>query len=69
MSILNTLENISVSENETVTLAGQYYVAESSLHYNLHRYYDPKTGRYLTTDPIGLAGGINLFNLWLYGAS
>lgn len=43
------------------TLAGQYYDSESGLHYNYHRYYDPSTGRYLTPDPIGLAGGINLF--------
>ena len=40
---------------------GQYYDSESQLHYNYLRYYHPQTGRYLTLDPIGLAGGINLF--------
>jgi uncharacterized protein RhaS with RHS repeats len=33
---------------------------ETGLHYNRHRYYDPAMGRYISTDPIKLAGGISL---------
>ena len=40
---------------------GQQYDPFSALHYNYFRDYDPATGRYLETDPIGLAGGANLY--------
>lgn len=40
---------------------GQYYDDETGLHYNYHRDYDPETGRYLTPDPIGQAGGPNIY--------
>ncbi|MEV0687179.1 putative T7SS-secreted protein [Nocardia sp. NPDC050378] len=33
---------------------GQYADAESGLHYNYYRTYDPETGRYLSIDPLGL---------------
>ncbi|MFF4702247.1 DUF6531 domain-containing protein [Streptomyces sp. NPDC001297] len=38
---------------------GQYFDPETGLHYNYFRHYDPETGRYLTTDPLGLAPAPN----------
>ena len=40
---------------------GQYYDDETSLHYNYFRTYDPSTGRYLESDPIGLRAGPNTY--------
>lgn len=40
---------------------GQYYDQLTGLHYNGFRDYDPKIGRYIESDPIGLSGGVNLY--------
>ena len=44
-----------------IRFPGQYYDAETGLHYNRYRYYDPSIGRYISADPIGQAGGVNLY--------
>lgn len=40
---------------------GHYLDPELGLHYNRFRYYDPRLGRYLQSDPWGIAGGYNLY--------
>jgi RHS repeat-associated protein len=40
---------------------GQYFDSETGLHYNRFRYYDHEPGRFISEDPIGLDGGVNLF--------
>lgn len=46
---------------QNLMMQGQYLDRETGLHYNLHRYYDPDSGRFTQQDPIGLAGGLNLY--------
>jgi RHS repeat-associated protein len=55
--------DVATIENN-LRFAGQYFDEETGLHYNFHRYYDPTTGRYTQTDPIGFAAGDS--NLYRY---
>ena len=41
---------------------GYYTDSETGLHLLTHRYYDSSAGRFLTRDPIGYGGGINLYS-------
>ncbi len=56
------VEKLVVNEVEqNLRFQGQYFDVETGLHYNTFRYYDPEIGRFITQDPIGLLGGVNLY--------
>lgn len=46
--------------SQSLRFAGQY-ADETGLSYNYFRDYDPTLGRYMQSDPIGLAGGLNTY--------
>ncbi|WP_260414972.1 RHS repeat-associated core domain-containing protein [Pseudomonas cichorii] len=45
-----------------IRFQGQYHDHETGLHYNRYRYYDPNVGRFISKDPIGFVGGLNLYH-------
>lgn len=54
---------VTISNTAALNLGflGQYYDAESGLWNNGYRDYDASSGRYVESDPVGLAGGINTY--------
>ncbi len=46
---------------QPIRMQGQYADTETGLYYNTFRYYDPDIGRFVSEDPIGLMGGLNLY--------
>jgi RHS repeat-associated protein len=57
---------VGTTASNPLRFPGQQHDSVTGLHYNYFRDYDPATGRYLEADPIGLDGGINLYE---YAAS
>ncbi|EEC0297189.1 RHS repeat protein, partial [Salmonella enterica subsp. enterica] len=55
------ISNSGAYFEQPLRLPGQYFDEETGLHYNLFRYYAPECGRFVSQDPIGLAGGLNLY--------
>ena len=52
---------VTDSAYQPLRLQNQYTDRETGLHYNPMRYYEPDVGRFVNQDPIGLAGGENLY--------
>ncbi|WP_409364251.1 RHS repeat-associated core domain-containing protein [Burkholderia sp. Bp9143] len=55
----STVAGIEV--RNSLRFQGQRVDEETGLHYNRHRYYDAQSGRFVSKDPIGLVGGINVY--------
>jgi RHS repeat-associated protein len=54
-----TLVDSAGAVSNILRFAAREYDGETGLYYNRARYYDPTVGRFVSEDPIGLAGGVN----------
>lgn len=53
-------ETVALVE-QNIRFPGQYFDSGTQMHYNYFRTYDPTTGRYVESDPIGLVDGVNTY--------
>jgi RHS repeat-associated protein len=63
LDIYGTVKNLQGEKSDCpFRYPGQYEDGETGLYYNLNRYYDSESGFYISQDPIGLEGGIDLYS-------
>ncbi|MCZ2074442.1 MAG: hypothetical protein LC130_05505 [Bryobacterales bacterium] len=60
----NVLSETAGGARSAIKFTGRYFDTETGLQWNLNRWYDAKTGRWLSQDPIGFEGGDG--NLYRY---
>lgn len=53
----------NVISGNPIRLQGQYEDIETGMHYNRMRYFDPEIGAFISSDPIGLSGGVNPYSM------
>jgi len=53
--------NPQVGPGSGYAFTGREWDAKIGLYYYRARYYDPRIGRFISEDPIGLGGGVNLY--------
>ncbi|HHJ1306046.1 RHS domain-containing protein, partial [Pseudomonas putida] len=60
--IINEWHSQQNGREQNLRNQGQYIDRETGLHFNIFRFYDPDIGRFTTTDPLGIEGGVNLYS-------
>jgi RHS repeat-associated protein len=53
--------NLELGAANGYAFTGREWDGETGLYYYRARYYDPKTGRFINEDPVGLSAGLNLY--------
>ncbi|WP_426576275.1 RHS repeat-associated core domain-containing protein [Xenorhabdus stockiae] len=61
MAYFTDTERSPKNFDQNLRYAGQYFDKETGLHFNTYRFYAPEIGRFISPDPIGLNGGLNVY--------
>jgi RHS repeat-associated protein len=60
--VFGNMMNKTGASSGNLGFQSKYFDQESGLYYFYYRYYNPSNGRFMNEDPIGLIGGLNIYN-------